>query len=190
MPLTPGSHLWDNYRQALVSGSERGSSAPVSTMLFNSFVAAISIAVGKIAISILSAFAIVYFRFPLRNFFFWMIFVTLMLPVEVRIIPTFKVVADLGMLDSYAGLTLPLIASATATSPRFSRISRKRASSAASEPRSNLSENSSKPRPRPDCAESTMDETKPPVSNPAALNAPTIVGMSGASGREMLSRIP
>ncbi|MGE5096074.1 MAG: sn-glycerol-3-phosphate ABC transporter permease UgpE [Betaproteobacteria bacterium] len=115
MPLTPGSHLWDNYRQALVSGSERGSSAPVSTMLFNSFVVAISIAVGKIIISILSAFAIVYFRFPLRNFFFWMIFVTLMLPVEVRIIPTFKVASDLHILDSYMGLTLPLIASATAT---------------------------------------------------------------------------
>ena len=76
---------------------------------------AVGIALGKIAISIISAFAIVYFRFPLRNFFFWMIFVTLMLPVEVRIIPTFKVVADLGMLNTYAGLTLPLIASATAT---------------------------------------------------------------------------
>ncbi len=76
---------------------------------------ALVIASGKIAISIISSFAIVYFRFPLRHFFFWMIFVTLMLPVEVRIIPTYKVVADLGMLDSYAGLTLPLIASATAT---------------------------------------------------------------------------
>ena len=84
-------------------------------MLWNSLVMALVIALGKIAISIISAFAIVYFRFPLRNFFFWMIFVTLMLPVEVRIIPTFKVVSDLGMLDSYAGLTLPLIASATAT---------------------------------------------------------------------------
>jgi len=84
-------------------------------MLFNSLVMALVIAVGKIAISIISAFAIVYFRFPLRKFFFWMVFVTLMLPVEVRIIPTFKVVSDLGMLDTYAGLTLPLIASATAT---------------------------------------------------------------------------
>ena len=84
-------------------------------MMFNSLVMALVIAIGKIAISIVSAFAIVYFRFPLRNFFFWMIFVTLMLPVEVRIIPTFKVVSDLGMLNSYAGLTLPLIASATAT---------------------------------------------------------------------------
>src|SRR5205814_656198 len=87
----------------------------VSTMLMNSFIMATTIALGKIAISIVASFAIVYFRFPLRTFFFWMIFVTLMLPVEVRIIPTFKVVADLGMLNSYVGLTLPLIASATAT---------------------------------------------------------------------------
>jgi sn-glycerol 3-phosphate transport system permease protein len=115
MSLFPGTHLVDNYMQALAHGSERGSSAPVSTMLFNSFVVAISIAIGKIVISILSAFAIVYFRFPLRNFFFWMIFVTLMLPVEVRIIPTYKVASDLHLLDSYPGLVLPLIASATAT---------------------------------------------------------------------------
>src|SRR6267378_4463539 len=75
----------------------------------------VAIALGKIAISLIASFAIVYFRFPLRNFFFWMIFVTLMLPVEVRIIPTYKVVSDLGILTSYVGLTLPLIASATAT---------------------------------------------------------------------------
>jgi sn-glycerol 3-phosphate transport system permease protein len=76
---------------------------------------ALAIAFGKIAISLLSAFAIVYFRFPFRLFFFWLIFVTLMLPVEVRIVPTFQVVADLGMLNSYAGLSVPLMASATAT---------------------------------------------------------------------------
>ena len=115
MPLVPGDQLIENYSQVLKAGSRTGSSAPVSTMLFNSFVMALAIALGKIAISIIASFAIVYFRFPLRNFFFWMIFVTLMLPVEVRIIPTFKVVSDLGMLNSYVGLTLPLIASATAT---------------------------------------------------------------------------
>jgi sn-glycerol 3-phosphate transport system permease protein len=115
MPLLPGSHLIENYTQVLTAGSTKGSSAPVSTMLVNSLVMAVVITVGKIVISILSAFAIVYFRFPLRNFFFWMIFVTLMLPIEVRIIPTFKVAADLHILDSYVGLTLPLIASATAT---------------------------------------------------------------------------
>jgi sn-glycerol 3-phosphate transport system permease protein len=115
MPLVPGDQLLQNYGQVLTAGSTKGSAAPVSTMLFNSFVMAMGVAIGKIAISIISAFAIVYFRFPLRNFFFWMIFVTLMLPIEVRIIPTFKVASDLHLLDSYAGLILPIVASATAT---------------------------------------------------------------------------
>lgn len=115
MPLLPGDQLFENYSQVLAAGSTKGSSAPVSRMLLNSFVMAIGVALGKIAISILSAFAIVYFRFPGRNFFFWMIFVTLMLPIEVRIIPTYQVASSLGILNSYAGLTLPLIASATAT---------------------------------------------------------------------------
>jgi sn-glycerol 3-phosphate transport system permease protein len=115
MPLVPGDQLVENYRQALAAGSTKGSKAAVGTMLVNSTVMALGIALGKIAISIISAFAIVYFRFPLRMSVFWMIFVTLMLPVEVRIIPTFKVAADLGILNSYVGLTLPLIASATAT---------------------------------------------------------------------------
>ncbi|KPK08536.1 MAG: glycerol-3-phosphate transporter [Betaproteobacteria bacterium SG8_39] len=115
MPLMPGDRLLENYGQVLLHGSTKGSGAAVSRMLFNSMVMALVIPFGKITISIISAFAIVYFRFPLRNFFFWMIFVTLMLPVEVRIIPTFQVIADLGMLNTYAGLTLPLIASATAT---------------------------------------------------------------------------
>jgi len=115
MKLTPGDQLVDNYTQVLTAGSEKGSHAAVLPMLVNSFVMAIGVAVGKIMISIISAFAIVYFRFPLRNFFFWMIFVTLMLPIEVRIIPTFKVASDLHLLDSYGGLILPLIASATAT---------------------------------------------------------------------------
>jgi len=114
MPLVPGANLVDNYIEAWTSGAGN-SAAPVSTMMLNSLITALVIAIGKIAISLLSAFAIVYFRFPLRTFFFWMIFVTLMLPVEVRILPTYKVVSDLGMLDSYTGLTLPLIASATAT---------------------------------------------------------------------------
>jgi sn-glycerol 3-phosphate transport system permease protein len=115
MQLTPGSHLIENYRAVLAHGSERGSAAPVGPMMWNSLVMALAIAIGKIAISIISAFAIVYFRFPLRGTFFWMIFVTLMLPVEVRIFPTYKVAADLGLINTYAGLTLPLIASATAT---------------------------------------------------------------------------
>ncbi|UXH77541.1 sn-glycerol-3-phosphate ABC transporter permease UgpE [Roseateles amylovorans] len=115
MPMTPGSHLIDNYSAALFGSSGAGSKAPVGQMMWISLVCALVIAVGKIAISLLSAFAIVYFRFPLRNFFFWAIFVTLMLPVEVRIGPTYQVVADLKMLNTYAGLTVPLIASATAT---------------------------------------------------------------------------
>jgi sn-glycerol 3-phosphate transport system permease protein len=115
MPLLPGDQLVVNYSQVLKAGTTGGSQASVALMLFNSTVMALGIAFGKIAISIIASFAIVYFRFPLRNFFFWMIFVTLMLPVEVRIIPTFKVVSDLGILNSYVGLTLPLIASATAT---------------------------------------------------------------------------
>jgi sn-glycerol 3-phosphate transport system permease protein len=115
MPLWPGDQLVENYTQVLTAGSTKGSKAAAGQMLVNSLVMALVIPLGKMVISIISAFAIVYFRFPLRMFFFWMIFVTLMLPVEVRIIPTFKVIADLGMLNTYAGLTVPLIASATAT---------------------------------------------------------------------------
>ncbi len=111
MPLIPGRHFFENYREALVSGVN----APVARMLFNSTVMALGIALGKIVISILSAFAIVYFRFPLRKTFFWLIFLTLMLPVEVRIVPTYEVAANFGLLNSYPGLILPLIASATAT---------------------------------------------------------------------------
>ena len=115
MPLLPGSHFIENYSQVLFAGSTGGSKAAVLDMLFNSTVMALAVPLGKITISILSSFAIVYFRFPLRNFFFWMIFVTLMLPVEVRIIPTLQVITDLKMNNTYAGLTIPLIASATAT---------------------------------------------------------------------------
>jgi sn-glycerol 3-phosphate transport system permease protein len=115
MPLWPGTHALENYAAVIAHGSALGSSAPVGRMMLNSLVMALTIASGKIAISIISAFAIVYFRFPLRRAFFWMIFLTLMLPVEVRILPTYQVVASLGLVDTYTGLTLPLIASATAT---------------------------------------------------------------------------
>jgi sn-glycerol 3-phosphate transport system permease protein len=115
LPLVPGPYLIDNYREALTRGVAQAAGAPVALMLWNSLVMAMAIAVGKIAISLLSAFAIVYFRFPLRRLCFWTIFITLMLPVEVRIVPTYEVVAQLGMLNSYAGLSIPLIASATAT---------------------------------------------------------------------------
>ncbi|MEI7444675.1 MAG: sn-glycerol-3-phosphate ABC transporter permease UgpE [Burkholderiales bacterium] len=117
MSLVPGTNLVESYRMALFGGqTQYGSTlAPVAPMLWVSLVSALTIAIGKIAISLLSAFAFVYFRFPGRDLFFWMVFVTLMLPVEVRIGPTYEVVSNLGMLNSYAGLSVPLIASATAT---------------------------------------------------------------------------
>ena len=116
MPLLPGDQLVHNYMAAL-TGSEKGqgSGAPVGRMMWVSLVTELGISLGKIAISLLSAFAIVYFRFPFKQLVFWAIFVTLMLPVEVRIFPTYQVISDLHMLNTYAGLTVPLIASATAT---------------------------------------------------------------------------
>jgi sn-glycerol 3-phosphate transport system permease protein len=114
--LLPGDRLVQNYRQALFdSATTRIVSPPVWNLMWNSLVMALVIAFGKIAISIISAYAVVFFSFPGRMLCFWMIFITLMLPVEVRIVPTYQVVSDLGMLDTYAGLTIPLIASATAT---------------------------------------------------------------------------
>ncbi|AYM97503.1 carbohydrate ABC transporter membrane protein 2 (CUT1 family) [Acidovorax sp. 62] len=116
MPMLPGGNFWETYKTALFGGGTGpGSSAPVAHMMWVSFVTAMVITVGKIAISLLSAFAIVYFRFPFKGICFWLIFITLMLPVEVRIGPTYQVVSNLGMLNTYAGLTVPLIASATAT---------------------------------------------------------------------------
>ncbi len=115
MPLWPGDRLVQNYSVILSEGMRQAGGIPVALMMLNSLVMALAIAIGKIAISLTSAFAIVYFRFPFRMLCFWIIFITLMLPVEVRILPTFEVVANLGMLNSYAGLSIPLIASATAT---------------------------------------------------------------------------
>ena len=112
--LIPGTHLWENLTYIWNNGVA-ANSAPFWLMLVNSAIMALVIAIGKITISMLSAFAIVWFRFPCRSLFFWMIFITLMLPVEVRIFPTVEVISSLNMVDSYSGLTLPLIASATAT---------------------------------------------------------------------------
>lgn len=113
MSLLPGNEMIDNYRRALFE-SDAGR-ATVSRMLWVSFVVAMGIAVGKIILSLLAAFAVVFFRFPFRGLCFGLIFVTLMLPVEVRISPTFAVVAGLNLTNTYAGLILPLTASATAT---------------------------------------------------------------------------
>ena len=116
MQLFPGSHGWDNYREAWSKGSAGTYlSPPAATLLLNSLIVALVVTFGKISVSLLSAYAVVFFKFPGRMIFFWMIFITLMLPVEVRILPTYQVVTDLKLINSYAGLTLPIIASATAT---------------------------------------------------------------------------
>jgi len=117
IPLWPGGQFWTNYSTVLSQGLDNPTAGgvPLGLMMANSLIMALAIAIGKIVVSFIAAFAIVYFRFPFRMFAFWTIFMTLMLPVEVRILPTYKVVADLGLLNSYVGLTLPIIASATAT---------------------------------------------------------------------------
>lgn len=115
MPLRPGPHFLENYYRTIFVGTSSTTREPVGGMMLNSLIMAMCIALGKIAISLISAFAVVYFRFPFRKAAFWIIFMTLMLPVEVRIFPTYKIVADLKLLDTFAGLTIPLIASATAT---------------------------------------------------------------------------
>ncbi|MFC7398950.1 sn-glycerol-3-phosphate ABC transporter permease UgpE [Chelatococcus sp. GCM10030263] len=115
LPLVPGDYFLANYWEALFGGVGRIGGVTVWTLLLNTTIVAVAIAVGKIVISILSAYAVVFFRFPFRMTFFWLIFITLMLPVEVRILPTYKVMVDLGLIDTYTGLTLPLMASATAT---------------------------------------------------------------------------
>jgi sn-glycerol 3-phosphate transport system permease protein len=115
MTLAPGPNLVANYREAVAVGTVSTNGQPVMAMMLNSLVMALAIAIGKIAISLPSAYAVVFFRFPLRRLCFWAIFATLMLPVEVRIIPTYKIASDLGLIDTYPGLVLPLIASATAT---------------------------------------------------------------------------
>ena len=114
-PLLPGSHLLENLNKVLFEGFGQATAVPQWRVLLNSLIMALGICIGKITISIIAAFAIVYFRFPFRMGFFWLIFITLMLPVEVRIVPTYGVAAQLGLLDSYTGLIVPLIASATAT---------------------------------------------------------------------------
>lgn len=115
VPLSLGDHFLANYREGLVDGVGRAGGVGLIRLLMNTLVVALAIAIGKIVISMLSAYAIVFFRFPFRMVFFWMIFITLMLPVEVRILPTYEVIVDLGLIDTYAGLIVPLIASATGT---------------------------------------------------------------------------
>ncbi|MBK2124092.1 sn-glycerol-3-phosphate ABC transporter permease UgpE [Fangia hongkongensis] len=114
IPMLPGGHMIENYKIAL-TGSTHFGVPPALLLLWNSFLMAMAIAVGKIVLAIISAYAVVYFNFRFRMVFFWLIFLTLMLPVEIRIVPTYNIVVNLGMLNTFSGLTLPLIASATAT---------------------------------------------------------------------------
>ena len=113
-PLWFGGEFLKNFTTVLTQGLKAAGGIPVWVMMANSLVMALGIAIGKIAISITAAYAIVYFRFPGRELCFVLIFITLMMPVEVRIVPTFQVAANLNFIDSYLGLVLPLIASATA----------------------------------------------------------------------------
>ncbi|MDN5928802.1 MAG: sn-glycerol-3-phosphate ABC transporter permease UgpE [Hyphomicrobiales bacterium] len=115
LPLIPGDQFLHNYYEAIFGGVRRIGGVSATRLLVNTTIVGLCVAIGKIVISILSAYAIVFFRFPFRMTFFWMIFITLMLPVEVRILPTYKVMVQLHLIDTFGGLILPLIASATAT---------------------------------------------------------------------------
>ena len=115
LPMWFGDKFLENYSFLITEGLPGAGGIPVGKMMLNSLIMAIGIASGKIIVSLLAAFAVVYFRFPLRMLFFWLIFITLMLPVEVRILPTFDVISRLDLLNTYAGLCVPLIASATGT---------------------------------------------------------------------------
>ncbi len=115
LPIWFGDRFLENYSFLITEGLPGAGGVPVGKMMMNSLIMAVGITIGKITVSLLAAYAVVYFRFPMRMLFFWLIFITLMLPVEVRILPTFDVIAKLELLNSYTGLCLPLIASATAT---------------------------------------------------------------------------
>lgn len=111
----PGGHFLENYKQVLFVEGGVMKKVTALQMTGNSLILGIGFSVGKVVISMLAAYAIVYFRFRAAVPLFWLIFMTLLLPLEVRIIPSYKVVADLGLLDTRTGLILPLIASATGT---------------------------------------------------------------------------
>lgn len=115
LQLTPGGHFGETYKQVLTEAGGFTKSVTGLTMLWNSMILGFGFAIGKIVISMLAAYAIVYFRFPLGTFFFWVIFSTLLLPLEVRILPSYEIVQGLGMANTYSGLIIPLIASATGT---------------------------------------------------------------------------
>ncbi len=113
--LTVGDQFDDNFQKAMFQASGFAGENTGLSMLKNSFILGIGFAVGKIVIGMMAAYAIVYFRLRFATLAFWLIFTTLLLPLEVRILPSYEVVQWLGMLNTYQGLIIPLIASATAT---------------------------------------------------------------------------
>lgn len=113
LPLLPGSKFFTNLQEVFFNGVRIAGGMPVWCLLLNSFIMAILIAFGKIALALMSAFALIYFQMPLKKLQFAFIFFTMMLPIEVRVVPTFQVVAQFGLLNHWAGLTVPLMASAT-----------------------------------------------------------------------------
>jgi sn-glycerol 3-phosphate transport system permease protein len=113
--LSLGPHMAENFDKALFTQGGFTGEITGAKMLMNSFILGIGFAVGKIIIGMMAAYAIVYFRLRFATFAFWMIFTTLLLPLEVRILPTYEVVQGLGLANTYTGLILPLVASATAT---------------------------------------------------------------------------
>lgn len=115
LPFLPGSSFFKNMSTVLGEGLSVTGGEPITRMLFNSLIMALGITCGKIILALTSAFALVYFDFPFKKTCFALIFATMMLPVEVRILPTFQVIASFGLLNSFSGLTLPLLASATGT---------------------------------------------------------------------------
>ncbi|ARB93902.1 sn-glycerol-3-phosphate ABC transporter permease UgpE [Legionella longbeachae] len=115
IPMIPGPLLVKNLKAVMTKGLSVTGGEPITFMLFNSLFMALAIAVGKIVFALGSAFALVYFDFPFKKLCFALIFTTMMLPIEVRIVPTFQVVASFGLLNSFTGLTLPLFVSATGT---------------------------------------------------------------------------
>ncbi|KTC79389.1 sn-glycerol-3-phosphate ABC transporter permease UgpE [Legionella cherrii] len=115
IPMVPGALLFKNLKAVMTEGLAVTGGEPITSMLLNSFFMAMAIALGKIIFALGSAFALVYFDFPFKKLCFAMIFTTMMLPIEVRIVPTFQVVASFGLLNSFTGLTLPLFVSATGT---------------------------------------------------------------------------
>lgn len=115
LPGWPGTMFIDNVKTVLGHGLAATGGEPIGRLLLNSFMMAMLIALGKVILALFSAFALIYFHFPLKKLAFGLIFSTMMLPVEVRIVPTFQVIASFGWMNSLTGLTLPLMASATAT---------------------------------------------------------------------------